>query len=98
VSTIVETYLRDLVRRHWGKKGAREADVVLTNHVISIVGDLLAVSTTTPAVADGRLPLLMHLLSPACRPLQVTRDLVGFWTNGYAEVGKELRCRYSKHP
>ena len=52
----------------------------------------------TPAVADGRVPLLLHLLSPAARPLQVTRDLAGFWASGYAEVKREMKGRYPKHP
>ncbi|MEM1401888.1 MAG: ATP-dependent helicase HrpB [Pseudomonadota bacterium] len=55
-------------------------------------------STETPSVAKGRLPLVVHLLSPAGRPLQVTRDIAHFWTEGYAEVRKEMRGRYPKHP
>jgi ATP-dependent helicase HrpB len=52
----------------------------------------------TPTVADGRVPILIHLLSPAGRPVQVTRDLEGFWRTGYAAVRAELRGRYPKHP
>ncbi len=52
----------------------------------------------TPAVADGRVPILLHLLSPARRPVQITRDLRGFWNSGYEEVKKELRGRYPRHP
>ena len=51
----------------------------------------------SPRVADGRVPVLMHLLSPARRPVQVTSDLASFWANGYAEVRKDLRGRYPKH-
>jgi ATP-dependent helicase HrpB len=53
---------------------------------------------STPTIADGRVPILIHLLSPAGRPLQVTRDLEGFWKNGYAAVRAEMRGRYPKHP
>lgn len=53
---------------------------------------------TTPCIASGRVPLTVQLLSPAQRPVQVTQDLAGFWRNGYAEVRKELRGRYPKHP
>lgn len=53
---------------------------------------------TTPAIAGGRLPLVLHLLSPARRPLQVTQDLESFWQNGYADVKRELKGRYPKHP
>jgi ATP-dependent helicase HrpB len=52
----------------------------------------------TPAVAWGRVPLLIHLLSPAQRPIQVTRDLKSFWDKTYPEVKKELKGRYPKHP
>jgi ATP-dependent helicase HrpB len=51
----------------------------------------------TPRVANGRVALLLHLLSPAQRPVQVTQDLAGFWTNSYFEVKKELKGRYPKH-
>ena len=51
----------------------------------------------SPRVADGRVPVLLHLLSPARRPVQVTSDLASFWANGYAEVRKDLRGRYPKH-
>ena len=53
--------------------------------------------TATPAVAGGRVPLTLQLLSPAQRPVQVTRDLESFWSRGYAEVRKELKGRYPKH-
>jgi ATP-dependent helicase HrpB len=51
-----------------------------------------------PVVAGGRVPLLIELLSPAHRPVQVTRDLPGFWRGSYKDVRSELRGRYPKHP
>ncbi len=51
----------------------------------------------TPAVAGGRVAVLLHLLAPNMRPQQVTRDLASFWRNTYPQVRKELRARYSKH-
>jgi len=54
-------------------------------------------TSQTPAIANGRLPLQLHLLSPAGRPAQITRDLSGFWRNSYAAVRKELKGRYPKH-
>ena len=51
-----------------------------------------------PSIGGGRVPLLLHLLSPAGRPVQVTRDLAGFWAGSYAEVRRDLRGRYPRHP
>jgi ATP-dependent helicase HrpB len=50
-----------------------------------------------PCVADGRVPIVLELLSPADRPLQVTSDLPGFWAGSWAEVRKEMAGRYPKH-
>ena len=52
----------------------------------------------TPRIAEGRIPLTLHLLSPAGRPLQVTSDLRGFWERTYPEVKKEMKGRYPRHP
>lgn len=51
----------------------------------------------TPTIAQGAVPVLLHLLSPAARPVQITRDLAGFWAGSYAEVRKEMKGRYPKH-
>lgn len=54
-------------------------------------------ATDTPMIASGKVKLLLHLLSPAQRPLQVTQDLKGFWQGSYTEVKKEMKGRYPKH-
>ncbi|MHA1528115.1 MAG: ATP-dependent helicase HrpB [Alphaproteobacteria bacterium] len=66
--------------------------------VLSIrVQELFGV-TAHPAVGDPPAPLTIELLSPARRPVQITRDLPGFWASSYAEVRKEMRARYPRHP
>jgi ATP-dependent helicase HrpB len=68
-------------------------------------GPVLAVKLQTlfgceqgPRVADGRMAVVLHLLSPAQRPLAVTSDLASFWRNAYADVRRDMRGRYPKHP
>src|SRR5882757_2619999 len=51
-----------------------------------------------PSIAKGAVPLVLELLSPAHRPVQVTRDLPGFWRGSYAAVRSDLRGRYPRHP
>ncbi len=52
----------------------------------------------TPRIAKGRVPAVLHLLSPGMKPVQVTQDLKGFWERTYPEVKKELKGRYPRHP
>lgn len=52
----------------------------------------------TPTVCNGRVPVVLHLLSPARRPVAVTQDIKGFWQGGYIDVRKDLRGRYPRHP
>ena len=51
----------------------------------------------TPSILEGKVPLMLHLLSPASRPMQITKDLKSFWENTYEDVKKELRGKYKKH-
>ncbi|WP_027174255.1 ATP-dependent helicase HrpB [Methylobacterium sp. 10] len=51
-----------------------------------------------PAIAGGRVPLILHLLSPASRPIQITKDLPGFWRGSWSAVRSEMRGRYPRHP
>jgi ATP-dependent helicase HrpB len=53
---------------------------------------------THPAIAGGKLPLTLHLLSPAQRPIQITRDLPGFWTGSWSAVKADMKGRYPRHP
>jgi len=52
----------------------------------------------TPTIANGRVPLLVHILTPGQKPWQVTKDLTGFWQSGYARMKKEVAGRYPRHP
>jgi ATP-dependent helicase HrpB len=53
--------------------------------------------THTPTVAGGRVPVVLHLLAPNYRPVQITDDLRSFWSTAYFQVRKDLRVRYPKH-
>ncbi|NYZ61382.1 ATP-dependent helicase HrpB [Luteimonas deserti] len=77
---------------------AVEADGTPAAPVLAVKLQELFGLARTPAIADGRMPLTLHLLSPAGRPLQVTRDLEGFWARTYPDVRKEMKGRYPKHP
>lgn len=52
----------------------------------------------TPTIANGRVPVLVHILAPNQRPWQMTKDLASFWANGYTQMKKEIAGRYPKHP
>ncbi|KAF1685401.1 ATP-dependent helicase HrpB [Pseudoxanthomonas taiwanensis] len=77
---------------------ALEADGTPRPPVLAVKLQELFGLADTPRIADGRVPLLLHLLSPGGKPLQVTRDLRGFWDRTYPEVRREMKGRYPKHP
>jgi len=83
----------------WPLPDGGEAPIDYTNEPpkLSVPVQRLYGLDRTPALLDGRLPLLLELLSPAGRPLQQTRDLAHFWRNAWHEVRKEMRGRYPKH-
>jgi ATP-dependent helicase HrpB len=76
----------------YGPAARGEGGPVLAVRVQDVFG-----TTVHPTVADGRVPLVVHLLSPADRPIQVTSDLPGFWAGSWAAVRKEMAGRYPKH-
>ncbi|WP_211262417.1 ATP-dependent helicase HrpB [Nitriliruptor alkaliphilus] len=94
LDTLAPTSLRVPSGRHarlrYGEAGGRP--------VLAVKLQELFGATRTPSVVEGRVPVVIHLLSPAGRPVQVTDDLPSFWANGYAQVRAELRGRYRKHP
>lgn len=69
-----------------------EGEAILSIRIQEMFGQL-----ETPAVAEGRLAMKIHLLSPGRQPLQVTQDLASFWANSYQHVKKEMKGRYPKH-
>ncbi len=79
--------------------GSRKKVVYHTNQppVLAVKLQELFGLQQTPTVCDGAVPVMLHLLSPAQRPIQVTQDLAGFWQRTYTEVRKELKGRYPKH-
>lgn len=77
--------------------GARDDDPAAPPVLAVKLQELFGLAET-PRVGDGRIPVMLHLLSPAGRPIQVTQDLRGFWDRTYPEVKKELKGRYPKHP
>ncbi len=70
-----------------------EREVILSVKIQELFGLL-----ETPKIARGKFPLTLELLSPSKRPIQITKDLAGFWDRTYIEVKKELAGRYPKHP
>ncbi len=66
--------------------------------VLAVKLQMMFGSTATPAVGNGTVPLTIHLLSPAGRPVQITQDLIGFWDGSYDLVKKEMKGRYPRHP
>lgn len=81
-----------------GQRHALHYDVAAAPPVLEVKLQEMFGSKDTPTVCEGRVKVVLHLLSPARRPVAVTQDLAGFWTRGYIEVRKDLRGRYPRHP
>jgi ATP-dependent helicase HrpB len=77
---------------------ARRIDYLLDSPVLAVKLQEMFGCQQTPRIAWGRQPLLLHLLSPAGRPLAVTASLETFWRDVYPQVRKEMKGRYPKHP
>ncbi|MCT1691134.1 ATP-dependent helicase HrpB [Brevibacterium sp. p3-SID960] len=81
-----------------GDSDADPADAEIAAPVLAVKLQECFGWQASPVICDGRVPVLMHLLSPAARPLAVTADLASFWQQGYPGVRAENRGRYIKHP
>jgi ATP-dependent helicase HrpB len=92
--------LDELAPTHWRVPSGStiEIDYSGDEPVLAVKLQEMFGATVTPAIARGKQALTLQLLSPARRPVQVTRDLVGFWRGSYHDVRKDLRGRYPKHP
>ncbi len=80
-----------------GTLAGSRMDIQTTGKILVIVGAVVLVIGGLLWLLVALVPLTIALLSPAGRPVQVTRDLASFWARGYAEVRKELKGRYPKH-
>jgi ATP-dependent helicase HrpB len=91
--------LDELLPRRWklGDGSTAGIDYQVSPPVLAAPLQLMFGMRETPSLFQGRQPLLLHLLSPAGRPLQVTRDLAAFWSGAWDQVKKEMRGRYPKH-
>ena len=72
-------------------------DYTATSPVLAVRLQELFGLPSTPRIAAGRVPVVLHLLGPNYRPVQITEDLASFWVNTYPQVRKDLRARYPKH-
>ena len=91
--------LANLAPEHWPLRNGRRAAIDYSEDrpvLAAKVQDLFG-TATTPTIADGRVTLVVHLLSPAGRPVQITSDLAGFWAGSWKDVRKEMAGRYPKH-
>ncbi|TJY42150.1 ATP-dependent helicase HrpB [Cohnella pontilimi] len=92
--------LDELAPTHWSVPSGSRLPIDYTDPdspVLAVRLQELFGLSETPRIAGGRVPLTLHLLSPAQRPVQVTRDLASFWSHAYFEVRKDLKGRYPKH-
>lgn len=89
-----------LAPAHWITPMGRKAAIDYSGDAPEVALRLQEVfgTTTHPTIGQDRQPLRMTLLSPAGRPVQTTTDLPGFWAGSYADVRKDMRARYPKHP
>ena len=79
-----------------GKTPKVTYDVSNPPHIALRIQELYGAGTT-PAIAMGRVPVLVHILAPNSRPVQITQDLAGFWRDQYPKVKQELQRKYPKH-
>lgn len=88
-----------LAPSHWASPSGRQVAIDYSGDVpvLAVRVQQLYGLSAHPTVADGRVPLQLHLLSPADRPIQITSDLPGFWTGSWADVRKDMAGRYPKH-
>ncbi|SEK67218.1 ATP-dependent helicase HrpB [Ectothiorhodospira marina] len=92
--------LEHLAPTHWPLPGGARVRLDYSQGEVPVLAarlQLLFGLTETPCLAQGQVPVMVHVLSPAQRPVQITQDLAGFWERTYPEVKKDLKGRYPKH-